>query len=58
MRVRKHGCDVNMSCFSRTNHASTKKVEKGFELKNSSSLLYLPISSSAETWKILSLEIK
>ena len=25
---------------------------KGFELKNSTSLLYLPISSSAETWKM------
>ena len=33
---------------------ATRKHEfqKGFELKNSRSLLYLPISSSAETWKI------
>ena len=28
------------------------EFEKGFELKNSTSLLYLPISSSVETWKI------
>ena len=27
-------------------------IEKGFELKTSTSLLYSPISSSAETWKI------
>ena len=45
-------CDVKMSCFSRANHASTN-LKKVFELKNSSSWLYLPISSSAETWKIL-----
>ena len=50
MRVCKHGCDVKMSCFSCPNHASTNL--KKFELKNLSSLLYLPISSSAETWKI------
>ena len=28
------------------------EFEQGFELKNSTSLLYLPISSSVETWKI------
>ena len=44
MKVCKRGCDVNDVLH---------KFEKGFELKNSStSLLYLPISSSAETWKI------
>ena len=40
-----------MFCFSRANHASTN-LKKGFELKNTTSLLYLPISSSVETWKI------
>ena len=45
MRVFKHGCDVNMFCFSRANHARTN-------LKTFLSLLYLPIPSSAETWKI------
>ena len=39
-----------MFCFSCANHARTNL--KGFELKNSTSLLYLPISSSVETWKI------
>ena len=44
MKVCKRGCDVNDVLH---------KFEEGFELKNSStSLLYLPISSSAETWKI------
>ena len=33
-----------MSCFSRANHASPFNIY--------ASLLYLPISSSAETWKI------
>ena len=46
MRARKHGCDVKMFCFSRANHASTNLVE------NSTSLLYLPIPLSGETWKI------
>ena len=50
MRVCKHGCDF-MFCFSRANHASTN-LKKCFELKTSTSLLYSPISSSAETWKI------
>ena len=45
MRVFKHGCDVNMFCLSRANHARTN-------LKTFLSLLYLPIPSSAETWKI------
>ena len=40
-----------MFCFSRASHASTN-LKKGFELKTSTSLLYSPISSSAETWKI------
>ena len=50
MRVCKHGCGVKMFCFSRTNHASTNL--KKFRVQNSTSLLYLPIPSSAETWKI------
>ena len=37
-----------MFCFSRANHASTK-FEKGFELKTSTSLLYLPIWKYLET---------
>ena len=51
MRVCKHGCDIKMFCFSRTNHASTN-LKKVFLLKTSTSLLYSHISSSAETWKI------
>ena len=47
MIVCRHCCDVKMFCFPRANHPSTY-----FELKNSTSLLYLPISSSVETWKI------
>ena len=39
-----------MFCFSRANHASTNL--KKFWVENSTSLLYLPISSSVETWKI------
>ena len=51
MRVCKHGCDIKMFCFLRTNHASTN-LKKVFLLKTSTSLLYSHISSSAETWKI------
>ena len=51
MRVCKHGCDIKMFCFSRANHASAN-LKKVFELKTSTSLLYSPISSSDETWKI------
>ena len=48
MTVCKHGLwQQDVSLF-----AWKHKSEKGFESKNSSSLLYLPISSSAETWKI------
>ena len=48
MTVCRHGSwQQDVSLF-----AWKHKFEKGFELKNSSSLLYLPISSSAETWKI------
>ena len=48
MRVCKHGSwQQDVLLF-----ACKHEFEKGFELKNSSSLLYLPISSSAETWKI------
>ena len=50
MRVCKHGCGVKLFGFSRANHASTnlKKVR----VQNSTSLLYLTIPSSAETWNI------
>ena len=49
MRVCKHGFDVEMFCFSRANHASTN-------LKKFSSY-YLPIPSSAETWKIVTKKV-
>ena len=32
MRVRKHGCDIKMFCFSRLSRKH--EFEKGFELKN------------------------
>ena len=51
MRVCKHGCDVKMFAF-RALITRKHEFEKDFELKNSTSLLYLPISSSVETWKI------
>ena len=51
MRVCKHGCGVKMFCFSRANHASTNL--KTFWVENSTSLLYLPIPSSAELGKPL-----
>ena len=42
-----------MSCLSSPGLITqAREFEKGFELKNSSSLLDLPISSSAETWRI------
>ena len=51
MRVCKHGLwRQDVLLFAR--YSCKHKFEKGSELKNSSSLLYLPISSSAETWKI------
>ena len=51
MRVCKHGCGVKLFGFSRANHASMNL--KSFRVQNSTSLLYLPISSSAEIWKIV-----
>ena len=51
MRVCKHGCGVKLFGFSRANHASMNL--KSFRVQNSTSLLYLPIPSSAETWKIV-----
>ena len=50
MRVCKHGCDLKMFCFSKANHASTNL--KSFWVQNLTNLLYLPIPSSAENWKI------
>ena len=52
MRVCKHGCGVKLFGFSRANHASTK-----IRVQNSKSLLYLPIPSSAETWKIVTKKV-
>ena len=48
MRVCKHGCDVKMFCFSR----ARVSMNLSFWVQNSTRLLYLPIPSSAETWKI------
>ena len=51
MRVCKHSCDIKIFClFARL--SCKHEFEKGFELKNSTSLLYLPIFSYVETWKI------
>ena len=55
MRVYKHGCGVKMFCFSRAYHASTNL--KKFSSSNSTSLLYLPIPPSAETWKIVTKKV-
>ena len=50
MRVCKRGCNVKMLLlFVRL--SPKHKFKKGFELKNSTCLLYLPISSSAEKEK-------
>ena len=49
MRVCKHGCDIKMFCFSHANHTSSNL--KSFLVQNSTSFLYLPIPSLAETWK-------
>ena len=45
-----------MFCFSRANHASTN-LKKSSQVQNSTSLLYLPIPSLAETWKILTKKV-
>ena len=45
-----------MFCFSRANHASTN-LKKSFSDQNSTSLLYLPIPSSADTWKIFTIKL-
>ena len=57
MRVCKHGCGVKMSCCSRANHAMQERIWKSFRVQNSTSLFYLPISSSAETWKIVAKKV-
>ena len=56
-RVCKHnGCGVKMFCFSHANHAIAR-IGKSFQVHNSTSLLYLPIPSSAETWKIVTKKV-
>ena len=50
MRACKHG--YTSRCFAFRALTRKYEFEKGFELKKSTSLLYLPISSSAESWKI------
>ena len=56
-RVCKHGCDVKMFCFSHANHASTN-LKKFSSRQNATSLLNLPIPSSAETWKIVTKKVR
>ena len=56
MRVCKHGCGVKLFDFSRPNHASTN-FKKSFQVQTSTSLLYLPIPSSAETWEIVTKKV-
>ena len=51
MRICKRSFDVKMFCFSR--ESRKHEFENDIELKTSTSLLHLPISSSAEAWKIL-----
>ena len=55
MRVSKHGCDVIMRqfCFSCA-WIMQAQIWKSFSDQNSTSLLYLPIPSDAESWKIFS----
>ena len=55
MRVCKHDYGVKLFGFSRANHASTNLIM--FRVQNSTSLLYLPIPSSAETWKIVTKKV-
>ena len=55
MRVCKHGCDVKMFCFSRANHTGT--TLKKFSSSKFDKFLYLPIPSSAETWKIITKKV-
>ena len=50
MRVCKHGCDVR--CFAFRALITQARIWKSFRVQNSTSLLYLPIPLSAETWKI------
>ena len=48
MRVCKHGCDVR--CFAFRALITQAGIWKSFSDENSTSLLYLPNPSSAETW--------
>ena len=50
MRVCKHGFDVRCSAFRAL--ISEARIWKSFSDQNSTSLLYLPIPMSAETWKV------
>ena len=55
MRVCKHGCDVR--CFAFRALITQARIWKSFRVQNSTSLLYLPIPSSAETWKIVTKKV-
>ena len=50
VRVCKHGCGVKMFAFRAL--ITQGRIWKGFRVQNSTSLLYLPIPPSVETWKI------
>ena len=52
IRVCKHGCDIR--CFAFRALITQARIWKSFSDQNSTSLLYLLIPSSAETWKIFS----
>ena len=48
---------VASRCFVlRANHTQAR-IGKSFQVQNSTSLLYLPIPSSAETWKIVTKKV-
>ena len=55
MRVCKHGCGVKMFAFRAL--ITQARIWKSFRVQNSTSLLYLPIPSSAETWKIITKKV-
>ena len=55
MRVFKNGWGAKMFCFSRANH--TAWISKSSQVQNLTSLLYLPIPSLAETWKIVTRKV-
>ena len=55
MRVCKHGCGVKSFGFLRANHPSRNL--KTFSSSKLDKFTYLPIPSSAETWKIVTKKV-